>query len=597
MKKDILRIVTTGSVDDGKSTLIGRLLYETKCIPEDQYEAIKKASIRRGKDDVDLSLLLDGLADEREQGITIDVAYRYFETAKRKFIVADTPGHEQYTRNMVTGASNSDLAIILIDARHGVKTQSKRHGFINSLLGIQHLIVAINKMDLEYYSKNIYEAIVEIYKEFSEKLKIPNMTFIPISALCGDNVVQRSDKMPWYHGPTILEQIENICPTASHNNVDFRFPVQCVIRPDLNYRGFAGQVASGSIRVGETILSLPSKKKAKIESIDTFDASLKEAKNGQSVVLTLDQEIDTSRGDVFVRPANVPYIGSNFIAMMCWFDEKELNTNKTYLLKHTTQKVQAYINNVVVKIDVNTLHRMDRSSIGLNDIFKAEIETTSPLFFDSYINNKQTGSFILIDTDTNNTVAAGMIEKKKEYKETHKHLSGGAQTNYIGEKGIVYWFTGLSGSGKSTIAQELTKSIPGSVILDGDNVRTGLCKDLGFSLEDRKENLRRVAEVAKILSDNGIPVITSFITPLESDRQMVQEIIGEKYTEIYVKCSLEECERRDVKGLYAKARSGEIKQFTGISSPFEEPKKAHITINTEKEQTDDPIQKILKVQK
>lgn len=582
--KDLLRFTTTGSVDDGKSTLIGRLLYETNCIPEDQYAAAEADSKKRGKEDVDLSLLLDGLESEREQGITIDVAYRYFETDNRKFIVADTPGHEQYTRNMVTGSSNSELAIILIDARYGAQTQSKRHGFINSLLGIPHLIVSINKMDLVDYSQDVYNDIVADYISFSEKLKIQDITFIPVSALKGDNVCSLSTKTPWYKGDTVLHKLENVHIASSKNKVDFRFPIQCVIRPNLNFRGFAGTVASGTIRVGEEVESLPSKKRAKVKSVHLFEDDLQEAVTSQSVVITLDKEIDTSRGDMLVRPGNYPSVGQNFVAMMCWFDEENMEPNKSYILKHTTQKTNAYVSSVIAKINVNTLHRVESDNIGLNDIFKAHIETTQQLFFDPYHTNRTTGSFVLIDPYTNNTVAAGMIEKKKEGKDK-KILSGGVKVEFTGRKGKVYWFTGLSGSGKSTVALEMSKILQGCgnfvIILDGDVVRKGLCKDLGFTLEDRKENLRRVAEVAKILSENGITVITSFITPTESDRKMAREVVGDEYIEIYAKCSLEKCEERDVKGLYKKARSGEIQRFTGISSPFEEPKKCDIIIDTE----------------
>lgn len=417
-EKDLLRFTTTGSVDDGKSTLIGRLLYETDTIPEDQYEAAKKASKKRGKKFTDLSLLLDGLESEREQGITIDVAYRYFETKRRKFIVADTPGHEQYTRNMVTGASNSDLAIILIDASQGVLTQSKRHGFLNSLLGIPHLIVAVNKMDLVNYDENVFKQIVKDYQDFSTKLKISDITFIPISALKGGNCVKHTSKMKWYHGPTVLEKLEEVHVASARNLIDFRFPVQMVVRPDHTFRGFAGKICSGVLRPGTSITVLPSGQEARIESILLDNDKLKEAYPPQSVVLTLNREIDISRGDMIVRTGNSPHISELFVSMMCWMSETPLDPSKPYFLKHTTQTVRAKISHIIVNIDVNTLRRKDRAEVELNDIFKARIETTMPLFFDEYIQNRETGCFILIDPESNNTVACGMISKAEEPKKT-----------------------------------------------------------------------------------------------------------------------------------------------------------------------------------
>lgn len=597
MEKSLLRFTTTGSVDDGKSTLIGRLLYETNNIPEDQYENVVRLSKKRNRSHIDFSFLLDGLESEREQGITIDVSYRYFQTDKRKFIVADTPGHEQYTRNMVTGASNSDLAIILIDARYGVQEQSKRHGIINSLLGITHLIVAINKMDLVDYSENVYNNIVNEYLEFSGKLKFNDITFIPISALVGDNITKTSENIPWYNGETLLSKLENV-ELKSKNNIDFRYSVQNVIRPNLDFRGFAGKILSGSIKKGQEILVLPSNKTATVKDIILYKESLEESKTPQSVIITLDKEIDISRGDMFVSPNNIPYISTNFSSMLCWLDENNFDKNKVYLLKHTSQKIPSYVNNIIYKLNVNNLHRIKTNDIKLNDIFKVNIETTKPIFFDEYFKNKNTGSFILIDPETNNTVAAGTIDKKINYKNDEKILSGGTPEIYDGVKGFVYWFTGLSGSGKSTIAFELSKLIQNDnkkvIILDGDNLRKGLCKDLGFSLEDRKENLRRIAEVSKIMSDNGIHVITAFITPTNNDREMIKEIIGDMYKEIFVDCSLQECEKRDVKGLYKKARNGELKQFTGISSPFDIPQNPSIIVNTIDMSLTECVYKILK---
>lgn len=420
MAKDLLRFTTTGSVDDGKSTLIGRLLYETQTVPQDQYDAVVTASKKRGKEFVDLSLLLDGLASEREQGITIDVAYRYFETKKRKFIVADTPGHEQYTRNMVTGASNSDLAVILIDASQGILVQSKRHGFLNSLLGIPHLIVAVNKMDLIDYDEQIFRQIVKEYQDFSTKLKIPDITFVPISALHGDNCVTHSEKISWYHGPTVLEKLEEVHVAGMRNLVDLRFPVQTVIRPDHTFRGFAGRISSGVVRPGTKVIALPSNKEAVVERIVTFDGDLEEAFAPQSVTLTLDRELDISRGDMIVRKGNQPHISNQFVSMLCWMSEKPFNQNTEYILKHTSQTVKAKIKNLIVNIDVNTLHRTQKHTIGLNDIFKAQLETTRSLFFDEYVQNRETGCFILIDPDSHDTVACGMISKAEEATDSER---------------------------------------------------------------------------------------------------------------------------------------------------------------------------------
>jgi len=411
-EKDLLRFTTTGSVDDGKSTLIGRLLYETKCVPLDQYDAIKKTSQKRGSGSVDLALLLDGLAAEREQGITIDVAYRYFETQKRKFIIADTPGHEQYTRNMVTGASTADLAIVLIDARNGVLIQSKRHGFLNSLLQIPKMLIAVNKMDLVGYSQEAFNQIVADYTDFAGKLDIDDITFIPVSALKGDNVTKKSEKMDWYKGPTLLELLEKTYVTANRNLIDFRFPVQNVIRPNLNFRGFAGKITSGSIKVGEEIIALPSQKQSKVKEIVTYDGNLEEAFSPMSVVLTLENEIDISRGDMIVRKNNLPSVGNIFDAIICWMDDtKVLNPKTAYFLKQTTNNTTAFVEEVYHKIDVNTLHRVKAPKVGLNEIAKIKVKTTAPLFFDSYKENKGTGSFILIDPLTYNTVAGGIIKK------------------------------------------------------------------------------------------------------------------------------------------------------------------------------------------
>lgn len=618
-EKSLLRFTTTGSVDDGKSTLIGRLLYETKSIYEDQYEAIEKTSKRKGFKDVDLAYLLDGLAAEREQGITIDVAHRYFETPKRKFIITDTPGHVQYTRNMVTGASNADCAIILIDARNGVLTQSKRHGFIISLLQIPHLIVAINKMDLMDYSENVYAGIVEEYQAYSQKLDIQDIVFIPVSALKGDNVVEKSDKMPWYEGTTLLHCLENIQVSANRNLVDFRFPVQYVIRPHLDFRGFAGRIVSGTITPGEEIVVLPSGKTASIDTITTYDGELPEAFAPQSVVLSLKEEVDISRGDMIVRKRNLPNIGNRLEAIICWMDDQASTATTAYIMKHTTKYVKSYINKIIYKIDVNTLHRDKADSFLLNEIGRVEITTAAPIFFDPYKINRATGSFILIDPLTNRTVAAGMIrdvfreiktvrggegkEEQTPFKSPHTVWSGWnipreAREKQSGHKAVVLWLTGLSGSGKSTIARHLEKELFGAgcrtMLLDGDNLRHGLCGDLGFSDKDRTENIRRAGQVARLFFEAGHVVICTFISPFIRDRQFVRGLFPrQSFLEIYVKCDLDVCKRRDPNGLYKKAMAKEIPEFTGISSPYEEPPAPEIVVETDLHHVDQSVASVI----
>lgn len=617
-EKSLLRFVTTGSVDDGKSTLIGRLLYETKSIFEDQYEAIAKTSQKRGQAEVDLALLLDGLSAEREQGITIDVAYRYFESLNRKFIIADTPGHVQYTRNTVTGASTSELAIILIDARKGVLTQSKRHGILVSLLQVPHLIVAINKMDLVGYSQDVYRNIVSTYEDFSDKLDIQDISFIPVSALKGDNVTTRSDNMPWYEGSTLLHHLETVHVTADRNLRDFRFPVQYVVRPHLDFRGFAGRIASGTISVGEGIVVLPSGRASTVESIVTYDEELKEAFAPQSVVITLKDEIDVSRGDMIVRKNNLPQVGRHLEVIVCWMDEQAMSSESPYILKHTTKTTKAFISRTLYRIDVNTLHRENVDALGLNDIGRIEIKTASPIFFDSYENNHGTGSFILIDPHTSSTVAAGMIRGSArtiddltedlgsaapQKRSPHTVWSGWNIPREIreernGHEAAVLWLTGYSGSGKSTIAKDLEKKLfeagCHTMLLDGDTVRHGLCGDLGFSDEDRSENIRRAGEMAKLFFESGDIVICAFISPFEEDRTLARSLIPDgRFFEIYAKCSLAVCESRDPNGLYKKARSGEIRRFTGISSPYEEPLVPEIVAQTDSQTVDEVVTGII----
>jgi len=616
---DMLRFTTAGSVDDGKSTLIGRLLYDSKAIFEDQMESIEQASLRRGDETVDLALLTDGLRAEREQGITIDVAYRYFATPKRKFIIADTPGHIQYTRNMVTGASNAELAIILIDARKGVLTQSKRHGFLASLLQIPHMLVAVNKMDLVDYDEETYNNIVREYTEFTSKLSAPNLIFLPISALNGDNVVDESENMPWYKGPTLLHHLENVSVGGSRNLVDFRFPVQLALRPNQDFRGFAGQIASGSVSPGEDVVVLPSGLESRVKSIVTLNGEIPEAAAGDSIALTLEDEIDISRGDMIVRKKNLPNVANQLECILCWMNETPLNTDSAYILQHTTRQVRTYVSELNYRIDVDTLHRNPADTLNLNEIGRVKLTTTQPLYFDPYRINRNTGSFILIDPSTNVTVAAGMIRRRArnldEYIEQRPEavpertkssdvvweamtITREMRERQNGHRAAVLWFTGLSGSGKSTIAKALEQRLytmgKRTMMLDGDNVRHGLNGDLGFADADRKENIRRVGEVANLFFDNGNLTLCTFISPFKADRELARSLVPrERFFEIFVSCDIEICKRRDPKGLYAKAISGEIPEFTGISSPYEEPTNAEIVVESDVHSVDECVNRII----
>jgi bifunctional enzyme CysN/CysC len=600
---DLLRFTTAGSVDDGKSTLIGRLLYDTKSVFEDQLDAVERTSEQRGEGYVNLALLTDGLRAEREQNITIDVAYRYFATPKRKFIIADTPGHVQYTRNMVTGASTAELAIILIDAKKGVSTQSKRHGFIASLLGIPHILVAVNKIDLLDYEQEPFEQIRREYTEFAAKLGVEDLTFIPISALNGDNVVEKSDKTPWYNGPTLLHHLETVPVGIGRNLVDFRFPVQYVLRPDQNFRGYAGRIASGSISPGEEVVVLPSGVKTHVASVETPNGALNEAQAGESVVLTTTEEVDISRGEMIVRSHNLPQINTRFEAILCWMSVEPLDLSTGYILQHTTRDTKAYVSKLHYRVDVNTLHRQDAATLELNDIGRIEVTTAAPIFFDAYDRNRETGGFILVDPHSNATVAAGMI--RGELRTADEVFHSGRQErlkspNVVweawnvpradrekqnGHPAAVLWFTGLSGSGKSTIARNLEKKLHHeglrTMLLDGDQVRHGLCADLGFSHEDRAENIRRVGEVARLFFEAGHVVLCSFVSPFSQDRAFVRGLIPEgRFFEIHVDTPLEVCRERDPKGLYAKVEAGEILEFTGITSPYEAPAQPEFRLNT-----------------
>jgi bifunctional enzyme CysN/CysC len=601
---EMLRIATAGSVDDGKSTLIGRLLYETKSIFEDQLESIERTSEKRGDEQTDLALLTDGLRAEREQGITIDVAYRYFATPKRKFVIADTPGHIQYTRNMVTGASTANLALLLIDARKGVLEQTRRHALLSSMLGVPHLVLCVNKMDLVEYDQRIYDEIREEFTAFAAKLDITDLSFVPISALAGDNVVEQSPNMSWFHGQPLLGHLEDVHIASDRNLVDNRFPVQYVIRPQSaeyrDYRGFAGSVAGGIFRQGDEVMVLPSRKASKIASIDTPEGPVEQAFPPMAVTLRLEDEVDISRGDLICRPQNQPTVNRRFDARICWFDDtSHLRTDIPYQLKHTTRWVAAEISNLHYKLNVDTLHAdREASTLEVNEIGRVTIETASPLFFDTYRLNRTTGSFILVDPGTDLTVAAGMIigaggdepittespavtttTPVAENITFHpSKLSHEERGNLLGTTGATIWMTGLSGSGKSTIATAIEHTLVSSgkpaFMLDGDNLRHGLNSNLGFSEEDRNENVRRVGEVAKILAESGTVAIASLVSPYRAERDRVRTIheeAGIPFFEVFVDTPLEECERRDPKGLYAKARAGEITNLTGVGSPYEEP--------------------------
>jgi len=600
--KDLLRFLTCGSVDDGKSTLIGRLLYDSHMIYEDQLEKITKDSKIYGTtgDDFDPALLTDGLKAEREQGITIDVAYRYFSTDKRKFIIADCPGHEQYTRNMATGASTCNLAVILIDARHGVITQTRRHSFICSLLGIKHVIVAVNKMDLVNWSENKFDEIKKDFNNTVARLNFSDIHFIPLSALKGDNVVNRSKSMDWYNGPTFLSHLENVNISADRNLIDMRFPVQHVLRPDLNFRGFSGTVASGVIRRGDKVACLPSGQHSEVKEIYGVDGIQEEAFSQQSITLTLHDEIDVSRGNILVPLNNIPKIGNEFEAMIVWMHEEFAEAGKNYVFKHTTNIVPGSISNIRYKVDVNSMKRDKNKNdvnlkINLNEIARCHITLHRSIAFDSYTRNRSTGAFIIIDRLTNITVGAGMIIDRavsKSLKNNEKNIkrekglvSSEKRSELFNQKPVTIWLTGLSGSGKTTIAMLLEKKLMDignrSYVLDGDNLRFGINKDLGFSSTDRKENIRRVSEISSLMNQAGLIVITSFISPYKKDRKVAKNVIGDNnFLEVYIDTPISECEKRDPKGLYKKVRSGELKNFTGIDDLYEEPENPAIVIPT-----------------
>lgn len=601
-EKELLRFLTCGSVDDGKSTLIGRLLYDSKMIYEDQLAAIKRDSATQGTvdGDFDPALLTDGLKAEREQGITIDVAYRYFSTDKRKFIIADTPGHEQYTRNMATGASTCDLAIILVDARHGVLTQTKRHSFIVSLLGIQHVLVAINKMDLADYKQERFDEIVREYEDFAARLDVKDLNFIPISALKGDNVVDRSDSMPWYEGKTLMRFLETIYIGADRNMQDFRLPVQYVIRPNLDFRGFAGTVASGIVRKGDEVMVLPSKRKSKVKDIVTYDGNLEEAFTPQALTITLEDEIDVSRGDMLVRPGNVPELRDRFDATLVWMSDENLIPGKEYLFKVGTKVVPGTVGSMRYKIDVNTLHRIPAPALQLNEIGRCEVRLSQEVAFDAYKRNRNTGAFIIIDRISNATLAAGMILDRTTDAEQQDHWDDGDDETSkelsrvtsderkarYGQTPVTLLLTGLSGAGKTTTAFALERRLfdmgRAVTVLDGANMRRGISKDLGFSAPERSENLRRSVEVAKLINDAGTICICAFNAPSEDVRQKAKALVGaDHFLVVHLDAPIEVCRSRDQEGLYGAADRGEIPNFPGVSFEYEPPVEPDLKLDTE----------------
>jgi bifunctional enzyme CysN/CysC len=590
-EKGVLRFITCGSVDDGKSTLIGRLLYDTKLIFEDQLASLKKDSVKHGTqgENIDFALLLDGLEAEREQGITIDVAYRFFSTDKRKFIVADTPGHEQYTRNMATGASTADVAVILIDARKGVLPQSKRHTYIANMLGVRHIVVAVNKMDLVDYSRARFHEIVASYLQVAENLGFETITPIPMSALKGENVTVKSEAMPWHPGPTLLEHLENIEIADERANAPFRLPVQWVNRPNLDFRGFSGTITSGSVKPGDEVVVTKSGKVSKVKVIVTADGDLPQASAGDAVTLVIADEIDASRGDVFASSDARPEVSNQFTANILWMTEDALTTGHAYLLKIGAQTVQATVTQIRHKIDINTLDKTPGHALGLNEIGFCNIATNQTIAFDPYKSIREGGAFILIDRFTNQTVGAGMIEFTLS-RATNVHrqamdVTKSSRSLLKGHKPAILWFTGLSGAGKSTIANLVERKLAAmgahTYALDGDNIRQGLNKDLGFTDEERIENIRRIGEVAKLFVDSGLIVTASFISPFRAERDMVRGLVDKnEFIEVFVDAPLAIAEGRDPKGLYKKARAGQIRNFTGIDSPYEPPVNAELRVDT-----------------
>lgn len=640
--RGLLRFTTAGSVDDGKSTLIGRLLHDSDNLRLDQLASLARESKERGRgsDDpeaIDFSLLTDGLKAEREQGITIDVAYRYFSTRRRNFIIADTPGHVQYTRNMATGASTAHLAIILVDARKGLLTQTRRHSFIASLLGIPRLLVAVNKMDLVDYAQDVFDEIRDDFSRFATKLGIVDLKFVPVSALRGDNIVHASDKMPWYPGETILEHLESVYVGSDRNLIDFRFPVQLVLRPNADFRGVSGQIASGRLRVGDEIMVLPSRQRSRVSRLVTFDGDIEEAFSSQSVTVVLEDDLDISRGDLIVRPNNLPQVERRLEAMLIWTDEEELDLRRTYLIQHGPRTVRASVESIHYRVNVDSLGREGSHPLGMNEIGRVQFECHQPLFFDPYRMNRQTGGFILVDPRSDQTVAAGLFIQRRPSAELGPRLDEASSRSTAKENvssnvpredesdpapsdlerlrarphvtseerderapysARTFWFTGLSGSGKSTVARAFERRLfdAGRPVypLDGDTLRAGLNADLGFAADDRAENVRRVSSVAQLFNDAGVTVIVSLISPFAYEREQARERIGaERFFEIAVTTPLEVCEARDPKGLYRRARSGEIEKFTGISDPYERPENPDLELDTSVLTVDECLERLV----
>lgn len=592
-EKSMLRFITCGSVDDGKSTLIGRLLYDSKLIFEDQLNALEADSKRVGTQgqEIDFALLVDGLAAEREQGITIDVAYRFFSTDKRKFIVADTPGHEQYTRNMATGASTADVAIMLIDARKGMLTQTRRHSFICSLLGIKRIVLAVNKMDLVNYSEQVVTDVEAEYREFAKDFGFTEITSIPLSALKGDNILEESENTPWYTGPSLLHYLETVPVGDARQAANFRLPVQWVNRPNLDFRGFSGTVSSGTIKVGDPIKVLPSAQESTVKSIVTYDGDLDEAVAGEAITLTLADEIDISRGDIIAGKDRPPEVADQFEAKIIWMHDEPMLPGRPYLFKTSNKIIPGLVTDLKHKVNVNTMEHTAAKNLALNEIGLCNIGLDSRIAFDAYSDNKDTGAFIIIDRISNTTVGVGMIDfALRRASNIHWQaldVDKAARAEMKLQRPAILWFTGLSGSGKSTIANIVEKRLFArgrhTYILDGDNVRHGLNQDLGFTDADRVENIRRVGEVAKLMVDSGLMVMTSFISPFRAERRMVHDLMEDgEFVEVYVDTPFEVCAERDPKGLYKKALAGEIKNFTGYDSPYEPPERADIHVSTDK---------------
>ncbi len=615
-QKELLRFLTCGSVDDGKSTLIGRLLLDSKMVYEDQLAAIQRDSATHGTTggELDPALLTDGLKAEREQGITIDVAYRYFSTARRKFIIADTPGHEQYTRNMATGASTCDLAIILIDARHGVLTQTKRHSFITSLLGIKHVFVAVNKMDLVDYAQETYDRIRQDYIDFAARMPVEDLHFIPISALKGDNLVSVSQRMPWYQGSTLMHLLETVHIGSDRNLIDFRFPVQLVNRPHLDFRGFCGTIASGVVRVGDEIMAVPSRKKSTVKRIVTMDGELKEAFAPMSVTLTLADEIDVSRGDVLVHSGNLPRVDDRFEAMLVWMDEEPLIPGQPYMIRQSNKTSAGMVSTIRYQMDVNTLRRQEAPTLKLNQIGRCSIKLTQPFTFDAYARNRATGSFVVIDRLNYRTVGAGMILDRTTEEQgrdrwgdepasdhlraTQGNVSADERSRRFGQKPVTILLTGLTGSGKTTLAYATERALFSQgravSVVDGQNLRMGISRDLGFITDERSENLRRGAEIARLMNDAGLICLCSLLAPREETRQRARDVVGtDRFLTVYLKAPLEVCRSRDPDGLYQAAEAGQIGSFPGVSEEYEAPLQADLVLETDRLDVADCTARIL----